>query len=114
MNPALRTSIAAAARRWSGSRDTPSVVAARTSCPPVSVSELRPPPLKLKAVLITFICYLIRASTGLALGYAALTTYLLIRVTPVPITIVPERGGAGEGEPTVLVLAKSPEVQGCH
>ncbi|MEO7667084.1 MAG: hypothetical protein ABIU97_08645 [Dehalococcoidia bacterium] len=45
--------------------------------------------------------YLIRAGTGLVLGYAALTAYLLIRVKPVPITIIPARGGAGEGKSAV-------------
>jgi len=39
--------------------------------------------------LTTFSRYLIRAGTGLALGYAALTAYLLIRVKPVPITAIP-------------------------
>lgn len=89
MNFALRTSPAGAARRWSGLKGTPFAAAAKTFCLPVSVSELRLWTLELEGVLTTFSRYLIRAGTGLALGYAALTAYLLIRVKPVPITAIP-------------------------
>jgi len=57
---------------------------------------------------------LIRVSAGLVLGYAALTAYLLVRVKPVSITIIPERGGVGEGEPAVHPAASPAGVRGCH
>ena len=107
-------SIAGAARRWSGLRGTPFAVAAKTSCPPVNASDLRPWPVEPEAVLTTFSRYLLRACTGLAIGYAALTAYLLIRVSPVPITVIPKRGDAGEGEPSVYPAPRSAGMRGCH
>lgn len=67
-----------------------------------------------KAALSTVSRYLIRAGTGLALGYAVLTAYLLIRVKPVPITMIPERGGAGEGESAVHPATSPVGVRGCY